>query len=406
MLAREILPLIVEPLEWFMRARVVPMLRSLAESERRQDAEGDDLLDRVTGLLDVGASAHQATITPAAETAVRRGLSKADRANASDIDRQTAAGVESATGRKISASRARAALGVDPVGSEPWLDDVTTMALRESLSKIQGTTAAMYERATKQIAADIRAGLRVEVIADKIASEYGKGGEGLGIARNRALFIARNELGNYTEALTKQRHADLGVEEYTWRTAGDERVRGPGGKYPHAYPSHRARNGKRFRWDSPPNESKTDGHPGRPPLCRCHAEPYFAALAKAAPPPPKRKPTPLRSLERGIPASSLDFLREGMRDLATFRAAFTGLDPTAVALGRVPTANAREPFRPIQITIETARGKPPRYILTDGRHRLEAARAAGATQILAEVRVVPVDGGRVQRRTLAINIPK
>jgi hypothetical protein len=48
---------------------------------------------------------------------------------------------------------------------------------------------------------------------------------------------------------------------YTWRSAGDERVRS----------SHAALNGRIFTWDAPP----AHGHPGSEPNCRCWAEPYY-----------------------------------------------------------------------------------------------------------------------------------
>ncbi|MGV3575517.1 MAG: phage minor head protein [Devosia sp.] len=48
---------------------------------------------------------------------------------------------------------------------------------------------------------------------------------------------------------------------YTWRTAGDDRVR-------HA---HAVLEGQVFAWTNAPPE----GHPGAAPNCRCSAEPYY-----------------------------------------------------------------------------------------------------------------------------------
>ena len=59
---------------------------------------------------------------------------------------------------------------------------------------------------------------------------------------------------------------DAGIEEYIWSTTGDERVRD----------SHRELNGKKFRWDTPPENS--DGracHPGEDYQCRCIGRPVF-----------------------------------------------------------------------------------------------------------------------------------
>lgn len=79
------------------------------------------------------------------------------------------------------------------------------------------------------------------------------------VARSRARLIARDQLSTLNQQLTQERQTALGVEEYQWVTALDERVR----------PDHQERHGKTFRWDSPPS----DGHPGRPINCRCVARP-------------------------------------------------------------------------------------------------------------------------------------
>lgn len=48
---------------------------------------------------------------------------------------------------------------------------------------------------------------------------------------------------------------------YTWRTAGDQKVRN----------AHAALNGRVFSWSKPPEH----GHPGHEPNCRCWPEPYY-----------------------------------------------------------------------------------------------------------------------------------
>jgi hypothetical protein len=51
------------------------------------------------------------------------------------------------------------------------------------------------------------------------------------------------------------------TNHYTWRTAGDDRVRG----------THAALNGRIFSWANPPEH----GHPGSEANCRCWSEPYY-----------------------------------------------------------------------------------------------------------------------------------
>ena len=83
------------------------------------------------------------------------------------------------------------------------------------------------------------------------------------MSRYRARLIARDQTSKMTTALNMTRQTAVGIDEYIWRTAGqDNRVVGnPGGLYPKGnaiHMNHYERNGKRFRWDSPP----PDGHPG------------------------------------------------------------------------------------------------------------------------------------------------
>lgn len=78
-----------------------------------------------------------------------------------------------------------------------------------------------------------------------------------GFAQRRAEQSIRTGI----EIVARARQQSIGLEEYTWRTVGDSDVR----------PDHRARDGKRFRYDNPP----PDGPPGTPWGCRCFAEPYF-----------------------------------------------------------------------------------------------------------------------------------
>ena len=75
----------------------------------------------------------------------------------------------------------------------------------------------------------------------------------------RARLIARDQTSKLNSALNQQRSQNLGVEEYVWRTANDERVRD----------SHKSKNGKTFRWDDPPKDT---GHPGQDIQCRCVAQ--------------------------------------------------------------------------------------------------------------------------------------
>jgi SPP1 gp7 family putative phage head morphogenesis protein len=70
----------------------------------------------------------------------------------------------------------------------------------------------------------------------------------------RATLIARDQTLKLNGQIDRVKQTGAGVEEYIWRSSRDERVR----------PEHRAREGKKFRWDSPP----PGGHPGQAIQCR------------------------------------------------------------------------------------------------------------------------------------------
>ena len=85
------------------------------------------------------------------------------------------------------------------------------------------------------------------------------------INKTRADLIARDQTSKLTGDLARIRMQSVGIEEYIWRTAMDERVVGtPGGVYPgdgsHRHGNHYKRDGKKYRFDAPPH----DGNPGYP----------------------------------------------------------------------------------------------------------------------------------------------
>lgn len=78
------------------------------------------------------------------------------------------------------------------------------------------------------------------------------------VTTSKARFIARDQTAKFNGVLTEARQTAIGVEEYVWVTSRDSRVRD----------SHADKDGKTFRWDSPPPDT---GHPGQDFNCRCTA---------------------------------------------------------------------------------------------------------------------------------------
>lgn len=95
------------------------------------------------------------------------------------------------------------------------------------------------------------------------------------VSKKRAKLIARDQTSKLTGLLNEVRQTSIGIDEYIWRTSEDERVVGnPSGIYPDGnktHGDHYHRNGKKFRWDTPP----ADGHPGSAIQCRCYAQPII-----------------------------------------------------------------------------------------------------------------------------------
>ncbi len=88
------------------------------------------------------------------------------------------------------------------------------------------------------------------------------------VGKNHARLLARDQIGKLNASITEAQQRDAGIEEYIWDDCGDSRVR----------ESHKALNGKRFRWDDPPVVDHKTGrrcHPQQDYQCRCRAKPVF-----------------------------------------------------------------------------------------------------------------------------------
>jgi len=135
------------------------------------------------------------------------------------------------------------------------LEDVLIATTRENVSLIR----SIPEEYFKNIESIVFSGTTQGSNAGSMIKQIAKQGK---VTNNRAKLIARDQSSKLNSALTQQRSQNLGVEEYIWRTAGDERVRD----------SHRTKNGKVYRWDNPPKDT---GHPGQDIQCRCVAQPII-----------------------------------------------------------------------------------------------------------------------------------
>jgi len=148
--------------------------------------------------------------------------------------------------------------GIDIFIGEPWLGDQLKLFAAQNATLIKSLPDQELERVSGIIERGLQEGKRFTEVSKELQKSFG-------ISRRRATLIARDQTKKLNSSLTMLRQKELGVEEYIWQTSGDERVR----------PTHRANDGKKFRWDTPP---KTTGHPGNDVNCRCIARPVLDKL--------------------------------------------------------------------------------------------------------------------------------
>ncbi|WP_313377995.1 phage head morphogenesis protein [Achromobacter insolitus] len=151
----------------------------------------------------------------------------------------------------------RRAYGVDVFKAEPGLAKILRPWEAENIGLIKSIPEQYLNTLHGRVVAAVRKGTSLRDMTRQIRDSYD-------LPRNRAELIARDQIGKLNGDLSRYRQTNIGVEEYDWRGVMDERER----------EEHVAREGQRFRWDSPP----PDGHPGQPIRCRCWGSPVLPAL--------------------------------------------------------------------------------------------------------------------------------
>ncbi len=145
-------------------------------------------------------------------------------------------------------------LGIPVLRQEKWLRPKIEAFVFNNVGLIKDITDKAARDLQVMIMARVEAGDSVRALEKAIQKK-------LDTTKSRARFIARDQVSSLNGKLTELRQTEAGVEEYIWRSTNDGADR----------PSHLANNGKRFRWDDPPDT----GHPGEDFQCRCTAEPVL-----------------------------------------------------------------------------------------------------------------------------------
>jgi len=148
--------------------------------------------------------------------------------------------------------------GVDIFINQPWLADQLELFASQNSQLIKSLPSQELLQVAGIVERRLQEGRTTVVVEQDLIKRFG-------ITRRRAKLIARDQTTKLNASLTKLRQQELGVEEYVWQTAEDERVRS----------THRANNGKKFKWDNPP---AITGHPGTDINCRCVALPVLEGV--------------------------------------------------------------------------------------------------------------------------------
>lgn len=197
------------------------------------------------------------------EDEIRRQLNQLRQAN--KVDPGSAAATANRTAKRVRrivderlANEIRKSVGIN---IRPFmLDDsqitpALNKAVKENVELITSIPEKYFDRVERYVVEAVTTGTRHETLAKGIY-EIGQS------TFRRAQLIARDQTSKMTGSFNRIRQSSIGIDEYVWSTSKDERVR----------PTHIENEGKRFRWDTPPEET---GHPGEDIQCRCVAIPYF-----------------------------------------------------------------------------------------------------------------------------------
>lgn len=161
----------------------------------------------------------------------------------------------------------KAVMGVDVLGSEPWLDEQVREFVGENVSLITGLEEETLKDIEQLVIRRVRAGDRPSAIASQL-------GELFDTTTSRAQLIARDQTLKFHSRLLRLRYEGQGLKRYRWRTVQDPSVRD----------RHRELEGTVQRFSRPPvtvTSGKRAGernNPGEDIQCRCFAEPIFEDL--------------------------------------------------------------------------------------------------------------------------------
>ena len=143
-------------------------------------------------------------------------------------------------------------------------DAPTGFAMRTLMQQQVSLITSLPREAAERVHALALEGMTVGQRPETLARKILETGE---VTKSRATLIARTGTARAASVLSQVRAQSIGCTHFQWKTTGDSDVR----------PSHRALNGKTFRYDNPPISDPPDKRslPGQIWNCRCVAFPII-----------------------------------------------------------------------------------------------------------------------------------
>jgi SPP1 gp7 family putative phage head morphogenesis protein len=161
--------------------------------------------------------------------------------------------------RNQNARQFKRLLGIDVFALDPDLTASIQAFTRDNVAMIESIPSQYFREIENTALRNLRAGRRFSEWKGELFNRYD-------VSRSRAALIARDQTNKFNGQLNRARQQNLGIDDYTWRTSEDERVR----------EEHEALNGRVFSYTDPKRQPP-EGHPGEPIQCRCQAEPNVEA---------------------------------------------------------------------------------------------------------------------------------
>ncbi len=153
----------------------------------------------------------------------------------------------------------KTAVGVDPLMHEPRSIEVRVTSFTEqNVALIKSVPQRYFSGIEQDLITGVRAGHRAEEIQSDLEDRFS-------VAETDAARIANDQVGKFFGELTKVRQESLGIDQFTWRSVNDNRVRD----------EHDELDGEVFNWDDLPIVDGEEASPGSQINCRCYAEPFL-----------------------------------------------------------------------------------------------------------------------------------